>query len=470
MTCAHDPADGRAFLDVLHRGHDGYLSFHRKRDDHFEDIASLKAADLGTDFEKVRSHFDGDCYFSVNGFWCPGRGASPTDATLRRAHRRIKDVRWLTACFVDLDAYKVGRSSDDVIAAVTRAMEAGALPWGSYWLRSGRGAWIFWLLADSDGGPTRASYDNPKLYACVQSRLCALLAPYGADSASKDAARICRIPGTSNSKVGRLATAGPMQPNQRAAIYGLEALAVLVGAHDDANPTPRTLTDRAANKTTRAARTIPRAPTRGREREPCSAKSARGRKGYQGRVNKGLRQFETLRRLRGGFREGHRHHALYIYGLLLKAGGRSLDAVRRELRTLGGECSPPLSRSDCDATTHSAPAVLKMRNATIADWLEITPSEAEQLEGWPAANSSGSHDGERHSRPAETRRSRQERRRAAIWGFVLSGGSVPTAAQIAEHLATESLTSHAVTVLRDLRALGLLNPRSKAKKPLPERP
>jgi hypothetical protein len=96
-----------------------------------------------------------DAYFTVNGM----HRAAPFESRhtgLPAVWRREKCLRYLNACYVDLD---VGRDFGtgeecltwrDAVAVLGNMMDAGQLPQSSIFARSGRGVYVFWALHDED--------------------------------------------------------------------------------------------------------------------------------------------------------------------------------------------------------------------------------------------------------------------------------------------------------------------------------
>jgi hypothetical protein len=188
----------RAIIEI-HRGSDGYVTFHRKRGDKLENLGSVRAAELATMFPEFAAELERDSYFSVNSFYRPERFGNCL-AGLRPAYRKAKGARHLNACFVDIDfhdqpgSFDFGYHFGQIITLQDRRM----IPPASLVTRSGRGLWLFWLLADPRNPmiPPRAFAEQLLAYDAVQREL---IQRTGADAAS-DVARITRVPGSINSK------------------------------------------------------------------------------------------------------------------------------------------------------------------------------------------------------------------------------------------------------------------------------
>jgi hypothetical protein len=86
----------------IHRGPDGYVTFHRKRADRLENLGSVRADELATMFPEFAAELERDSYFSVNSFYRPERFGNCLRG-LKPAYRKAEGARHLNACFVDID-------------------------------------------------------------------------------------------------------------------------------------------------------------------------------------------------------------------------------------------------------------------------------------------------------------------------------------------------------------------------------
>jgi len=59
-------------LEIIHRKHDGYITFHRKHDGVWEDLASIPANCLPGLFEQLVPIAEYDSYASLNGMYRTG--------------------------------------------------------------------------------------------------------------------------------------------------------------------------------------------------------------------------------------------------------------------------------------------------------------------------------------------------------------------------------------------------------------
>ena len=83
--------------------------------------------------------------FTINGFWRHDDRKTKGSAVGPVA-REQKDLKFLCACFVDLDFYKVGLKFDKTKQRLLNMAKEGIIPKPSILADSGRGLWAFWLL------------------------------------------------------------------------------------------------------------------------------------------------------------------------------------------------------------------------------------------------------------------------------------------------------------------------------------
>lgn len=421
-----------SLLRLIHRGDDGYVSFHREQDGRFTNLFSVQAAHAKGMFPKLRKHLLRDAYFSINGFCRGGFGRSPVLAALDAAYRESDGLRWLNACFADLDCYRLRLDPHDVVLTVLRMEREGLLPPAIVIVLSGRGVWVLWLLRDPHDPalPQRAWPERVDLYRDVQDAIARLLAELGSEA--KDPARVTRVPGSVHSGAGRRvkywargrdATGVPY--------YTLGELA----AFFKATPGRR----------------------RGRVRGPGPAgRNPKKRAGFLAMRANRKRQFDTLRKLRGGFRKGHRMHAALVYAHILSLHGRPDAAIRDAVYALGAECLPPLKHSECDKAVRGAHAYT-LSDRRISDWLGVTPAESGKLNGWPPASVYGAPGADE---PRATRSERTAARRRLLRDLI-GNGRPPTVRATAALLREHGHRASVGTVQADYDALGVTSGRTK---------
>lgn len=437
----------------LHRSTDGYITIHRKDDeDRFVDLVAVPASEIATYFPGFLEELDRDSFYSINAYY-KGTGKSALHPGLPRPFRRKSALRWLTAAFVDLDCGREGTLTVGQAYGCLVDMErAGVVPRVSMTVESGRGLWAFWFLKNDDprypaDGPVRAWSETVSAYCAVQRAIAKRLASLEVDHGALDATRVTRIPGSINSKAGkidnRVAYRIQYDARGRGIAYTLRDLCAHFGiTARRVNPAIKSEVDPAIKQLKRSA--------------------------LVGRWAKALVQFETLRALRGGFREGQRYTAARLLGSILRTLGKSADEIRQCVHELGAECltadgaaPAPLDEKDVEDAIKGSGKIPNLSGQTIADLLNITPTESARLDGWPPATKYGQHLPIRGDQDAKPSRAEQaEKRRAQIRIWVNTTGRVPSIRETQTYLADLfGVRPSTRTIGNDLEALGLARHR-----------
>lgn len=406
-------------IELIHRGHDGLISFHRRIPDNpatLENLCSIPARALQGLFSQLAPDIGNDAYFSINGMyrgarWLNRRGyRDEFGCPLKGAERSTGSVRWLTCCFADLDCHEIGLDVYDALGQVMKAQDTGRLPVASLMGHSGRGLWLFWLLLGADyKSPhthARAWPERCQLWAEIQRALGDGLAAVGSDAKARDIARITRVPGSINNKSGTPVGYWVRYDGQgKLPVYTLTGLAGHFGI-----ATPR-----------RLARTTPKTS--------FQTHRERGIKGARGRWLKARSAFERLWRMQGGFRPGTRNSAVWCYAIILKQMRLSDDELLTAIRRLVRDFAQPTgehryTEAEMLATLKAAKPGL-IRNETMANMLDVTPDESAEI-GWPPS--------QRFDIPSASinRRDIARRRRRLIRDNIDLIGNVPTSAALAE--------------------------------------
>lgn len=125
-------------------------------------------------------------YLSVNEFFRPDKATQ-------------KYLKRLNAFYIDLDYYNVKELKDLTVEQIIGQIEYDLdYPQPSFYVDSGKGLYIFWLLEK-----TVATKKSIKYWKMVQSSLISLFESYGADKKVKDATRVLRQVSSKNGKTGR---------------------------------------------------------------------------------------------------------------------------------------------------------------------------------------------------------------------------------------------------------------------------
>jgi hypothetical protein len=200
-------------FELIHRGIDGYIGFSRKSNNpviengnpkYFENLGSIRADELKSVFPKLKIWLFTDSYFTINSAYAPAYWKNKKTG-LPDVSRKEKNLRYLTACYCDLD---VGRPKSKIKEQrltypeasyhVSILTETGKIPPPSIIARSGRGAYLWWLLIDNKNPsiPPRAWPEKIVLYKKINKELGSRLEELAWDKNAYDAARVLRVPGS----------------------------------------------------------------------------------------------------------------------------------------------------------------------------------------------------------------------------------------------------------------------------------
>jgi hypothetical protein len=435
----------------LHRASDGFIAFARKNEKQttgWEDLYSVRASDLRGMFPTMRQHLVDDSYFSINAMYRGDFVKSKVDSRLPAVYRCREGLRYLNACFTDLDGYKTGKTVGQLIGIVIDKQNAGAIPPISIMELSGRGVWLFWLLHRANDAtlPPRAFIEKLELYHQVQRAIQDNLSELKPDA--MDAARVTRVPGSVNTKA---------PPEQQRVRY-------LIPADDNGNAFTYTLGELAARFGVEQRRHHPKVQhviddeTRGKKRHAWQELQALR-----------LRQFLVMLSVRGKFSDGCRNRAAMLYVHFLHRNKVSPNDIDAQAEQFGRyDCHPPLRNSEIRGAIRSGKkqqtGKMSISDQTIADWLDITPGESQQLETWPAARRFGQQSSP-HEPPAETTRAeRQELRRKLILELVASNTDAPSFREMKMKLAEFGHSASYVTIGSDYKALDILSEESRRRR------
>ena len=198
---------------------DGYCMLMQDRADS-EDLKPLWSVPIGyfknPDYylPEFQRQFEEACnvgtYASNHTFFWRGHGYDPeaetqgiTDHTGKPFHRALKGqrtermLRWLNACWVDLDLYKANLTQGQVLAEVWDMMQANLIPPVSWIKNSGRGLWLFWALEQTRAFK-KTELDSIPTFKRIQRQLQILFARMESDKRGKLTTQVSRIHGSIN--------------------------------------------------------------------------------------------------------------------------------------------------------------------------------------------------------------------------------------------------------------------------------
>lgn len=188
-------------IKALHR-HDGYITFMVKDaddPDRMERRFAIRADALDAWFPEFTAALVRNSFCAINGGYTL---ADRSGAEYGHPLHNTDSLRFLCACYCDIDYYSRNLTRLQVLAELERMWESGELPEASMVVDSGRGMWLLWLLHDS-ADPKHAhrgaykgnSNDHLQLYTRINKAIYKKLNHIGADAIS-DAVRSIRVPGS----------------------------------------------------------------------------------------------------------------------------------------------------------------------------------------------------------------------------------------------------------------------------------
>lgn len=297
----------------------------------------------------------------------------------RGKDRAIAQILELCGLYSDVDYYNVpelrGLSAEAVLEKVLERLREVGIPEPSMVLFSGRGLYLIWWHAPVAG--KLAEWN-----AC-QDRIYRVLKPLGADPASREAARVLRIAGTTNSKTGAIVRS---LGDSAEKVYRFEDLAeaLVKNVPEDGKESEDSSADLYSIAVQRASRGLRTHP------QGWSETSL-----WEGR----LTDLQHLRRMRYG--EGpmkdYRDRWLFIATTAISwlVVPEVLDREALALATEAGGWDERRTRSDLSQVLKRARRAASgetiefagrewdprhhFKHETIIDWLEITPEEEREM-------------------------------------------------------------------------------------------
>lgn len=463
-------------INQIHRGHDGFISFASIDEwGEFTEPFAVSAKQLQRYryLPQLAPMLAVDSFYTICGQQFPaykeGRiqrsqfAVTPRGGKLPMGRHSKANTQYLTACWTDIDCYKLDMEPGTVIGQVINAEKDGRIPRVSIVVESGGGIWLLWLVRDdrNPGKPPRAYKSLVNLWAVIQRTIHQRFGKYGADPQSAtDCSRYTRTPGSINSK-WKTEVEYWVHFDQAGKVwtYTLPELAKWFNV-----PPPKLPPEK------------PRLTKSVDGKDP--AKQAAGAKGYIRRWEQDLDDLYLLWNRRGRFGPGHRNYAVLILTKCLKGVRRYTVAETWEIAgqlfdSFDQPANQKYTRKQFSATVASVlngplGRERSPRRADIAESLDVTPEEAAVLSYWPAASRFG------HDHPpedakltkSEARAVRQEAERKIVAEL---GGAVPTIPEMIRRLQADYglEVSSTETIHRDYKKLGLdkQNPRSHKRKP-----
>src|ERR1019366_7814975 len=137
--------------------------------DEWKAVKAIRATALDTVFPQVRKQLEFDSYVSINATYRHARGI---DGDSGKPRHTGENLRFLCACFADIDYYRKGLDLVTTLKMIMEHCEKADIPPVSCVVDTGRGIWLLWPLRD-DNDPARAHCgawaDNPSNHRLLQA-------------------------------------------------------------------------------------------------------------------------------------------------------------------------------------------------------------------------------------------------------------------------------------------------------------
>ena len=441
-------------IEIIHRGADGWIEFSRKQGGAFKKIGGFRIDELKNYFPELVSQLEEDSYFTINTLyrpkWTQGKSVKGTGYPL--VSRAEQWLRYLNVCYADLD---VGRPKEDYPANPEKwmtwrdaaniagnMMDLGDLPQASIIARSGRGAYLFWVLHDVDNPklPPRAWPERIYLYKEINAAIQGELTHLAADNI-KDGSRVFRVPGSIHTKAGggkgkEVKYLIQLDKEGRPFTYTLDELAKFFGI----KPLKRTAPDTLSRQTKKAGSV----PKRG--------------KGAVVLNEKRMQDFLVIEQWQEGFRKGWRRKSLTFYGSFMRGGKIPESEALEALKKMASNCQPPYPSDSSDQSINDIIKTVwekkfKFKNETILKTYRIDEETAEDLDLVTIIPESlkEKREAEKMSRPT-----RKQVRQAALQELVSVHGTRPGYRAFQKLLYQNyGITASHQTVYRDFHEMGI---------------
>lgn len=318
-------------------------------------IAKFFQADLGvqcvaTKTDRWREFFSKD----LKSEWQQAEHRSDvywTPNSFKSHQRGLSSIVQLNAFYVDLDCYKIGMSKDMALQSLNMVLDDNNLFQPTMIIDSGNGLQLIWKI---ESIPVRST-SVMKLWNRIEKEICARLSIIGSDSASTDASRVLRVPGTYNTKGTKAKLTHVIEFNEKA-VYEMrdfqnELLPVLKRVEKKAtstleNPYKKNNVSRLFNSFT---------------------------------LNKSrLSDLETLLMLRENDALDMRNIILFLMANFIENG--QLDIDRKEyIYNANATLKSPLNRQEIETIVRNADGKYNYKNQTLIELLQVTNEEQRYL-------------------------------------------------------------------------------------------
>lgn len=426
-------------IEAIHRGLDGYVRFLKRNQEtgELQPFGSVLVSDLRGWFPEFVEELKRDSYYTLNSYFRP-------------ATHRTKDLRHLNSCYADLDHHSL--TFGQALKQISELQDDGVLPPASIISRSGKGAWLFWLLRDEKepGQPPGAWPEKVELYLRIQmalhERLIDTKPKLGADPNALDASRVTRVPGSVHSGALRRVQYVPQILEGATATVDRTRNGVWITAELPSYA----LAELAEFLELYPERDFKPKQTKTRKRVPKRVS------GWLVVAQRRLADFYILEAARGGFQEGTRNHAVLVLRKFLRDLGEPYDELCKRVQEVAKNCNPPLSTEEVDKALKSSIDLVSTEK--LALWLRVTPEETEALPLKEIKHG--------YSRPRQTHKVRVRRKQERLGHLrelrlKFSGHQGPTVKQLQDLLLERGCKAGIRTVWTDAQDCGFDFPRNR---------
>lgn len=190
-------------IKKIHRAdeqNDSFVCFAQFNSGNFHDLGTSRINELDLNKPLFEHHLLYDGRFTVNSSFAQNNFRKSKISFMPMSLRCENHLRYLNACYLDIDCYKQFINYREALKYVLEAIGKGFIPYPSYICYSGDGLYLLWLLREEDSNkPVKAFWPNIKKYKEINKRMANRLEKYktmGTDLGAFDAARVLRAPGS----------------------------------------------------------------------------------------------------------------------------------------------------------------------------------------------------------------------------------------------------------------------------------
>lgn len=427
-------------IELIHgieRHQDGYVSFCRKINKEHQDLAGIKVSELRQYLPEILPWILKDSYFSVNASYRSAPWINRVTGLPSPWRKEIR-LRYLNACYCDIDCYKAGLDWSNAVQIILQAQDKNIIPPSSIIARSGRGIYLLWLLTSERlGAQQRAFPQEIVLYKQINKFIIRRLAEYESKlnpDHIHDAARILRVPGSIHTKANQQVnyliqvTGGGRMP-----VYTLKDLAKTFNIPMIPLPTESNITWKRQIK------------NRGSVPAKRQGKIATG--------NYRMSDLLTIAQHREGFKKGKRWKSISYFCYFAKASGYTLKDIEKQAYEIAKKCKPayPSEKNDTPVSDIVKNIWIKytprFNNDTLADFFKITPELAEELNLHSIIPSQTAV--KRKNEPSQQAKNRQERKKVLKDILNKRPGNRPSLRKLKLMLENEGISTNKDTIRKD---------------------